>query len=61
VLGEVVRLKPAIGVTPGQLFAKLVALTLPMPVAKSQPMVALYAGANELFDVERTPALPEGK
>ena len=60
-LGEAVRLKPAIGVTPGQLFTKFVALTLPMPVAKSHPLVVPYAGANELLDVESTPAVPEGR
>ena len=60
-LGEAVRLKPAIGVTPGQLFTRLVALTLPMPVAKSHPVVVPYAGAKELLELESTPAVPDGK
>jgi hypothetical protein len=60
-LSEAVRLKPAMGVTPGQLFTRLVALTLPMPVAKSQPEVVPYAGANELLEVESTPEVPDGK
>jgi hypothetical protein len=38
-LGEAVRAKPWIGVTPGQLFTKFVALIVPIPVAKSQPVV----------------------
>jgi hypothetical protein len=60
-LGDAVRLKPAMGATPGQLFTRLVAFTLPMPVAKSQPEVVPYAGANEVLEVESTPAAPEGK
>jgi hypothetical protein len=60
-LGDAVRLKPAMGVTPGQLFTRLVALTLPMPVAKSHPEFVPYAGANELLEVDSTPAVPEGK
>ena len=38
-LGEALRLKPAMGVTPGQLLTKLAALTLPMPLAKSHPVL----------------------
>ena len=49
------------GVTPGQLLTKLVALTLPIPVAKSHPVVVPYAGAKELLEVESTPTEPEGK
>jgi len=33
---------------------------VPMPVAKSQPVVAAKAGAKELFEVESTPMVPEG-
>jgi hypothetical protein len=40
-LGDAERLK--FGVDAGQLFAKLAALTLPIPVAKSQPVVVPYA------------------
>jgi hypothetical protein len=36
---EAARLKPWIGLIPGQLFSKLSALMDPIPVAKSQPMV----------------------
>jgi len=45
---------------PGQFFTKLAALMVPIPVAKSQPLRVLKAGWNELFDVETTPAKPEG-
>src|SRR5713226_207358 len=38
-LGEADSTKVGVAVDPGQLFAKLVALTAPMPVAKSQPIV----------------------
>jgi hypothetical protein len=60
-LGAAERLNPEMGVTPGQLLTKLVAFKLPMPVAKSQPVVVPYAGAKELLEVERTPTVPEGK
>jgi hypothetical protein len=40
---------------------KLAALMLPMPVAKSQPVVVPYAGANELLEVESTPELLEAR
>src|ERR1700726_3164354 len=42
---------PLVAATPppaGQLFTKLAALTLPIPVAKSQPVVVPYAGLYEL-------------
>jgi hypothetical protein len=45
----------------GQLFTRLAALTLPIPVAKSQPVVVPYAGLNELLDVESTPTEPSAK
>ena len=38
-LGEALRAKPWMGVDPGQLFTRLVALMEPIPVAKSQPVV----------------------
>lgn len=37
VAGEAESVKPGCGVPEGQLFTKLAALTVPMPVAKSQP------------------------
>jgi hypothetical protein len=43
------------------LFIKFRALMLPIPVAKSQPVVVPYDGAYELFEVESTPTVPEGK
>jgi len=46
---------------PGQFFTRLAALTVPMPVAKSQPTFVPKAGLDELFDVESTPSKPEGK
>jgi hypothetical protein len=48
------------GLTPGQLLTKLAALTLPIPVAKSHPVVVPYAGPKELLEVESTPEVPEG-
>ena len=45
----------------GQLFTKLAALTLPIPVAKSHPAVVPYAGLNELLEVESTPTVPPAK
>ena len=46
---------------PGQLLTRFVALTVPMPVAKSQPMVVPYAGLNAEFEVESTPTEPSAK
>lgn len=43
------------GAVAGQLFTRFVALTLPMPVAKSQPTDVPYAGLNALLEVESTP------
>ena len=54
-LGEALRAKPWIGFAPGQLFTRLVALIEPIPVAKSQPVVVPYAGANEVLEVDSTP------
>jgi len=48
------------GVDAGQLFTRLAAFTLPIPVAKSQPAVVPYAGKNELSEVESTPCVPDG-
>jgi hypothetical protein len=51
--GEVERVK--FGAVVGQLFTKLAALTLPIPVAKSQPVEVPYAKLYELLAVESTP------
>jgi hypothetical protein len=58
-LGEVESEK--FGPEAGQLFTRFAALTLPIPVAKSQPVVVPYAGLNKLSDVERTPTEPSAK
>jgi hypothetical protein len=39
----------------GQLLTRFAALTLPIPVAKSQPVLVPKAGLKELLDVESTP------
>ena len=44
-----------------ELFTKLFALTVPIPVAKSQPVPAGYAGEYELPEVESTPFVPDGR
>jgi len=44
----------AVAVT-GQLLTRLAALTLPMPVAKSQPCDVAYAGAKVLSEAESSP------
>lgn len=54
-VGDAERVKLGCGAEPDQLLTKFAALTLPMPVAKSQPVVAPYAGAKELSEVESTP------
>ncbi len=50
-----------LGVDDGQLLTKLAAFMLPIPVAKSQPVLVLYAALYDVFEVERTPAVPEGR
>jgi hypothetical protein len=50
-----------LGPEAGQLFTRFAAFTLPIPVAKSQPVAVPYAGRNELSDVERTPTEPSAK
>jgi hypothetical protein len=45
----------------GQLFTRLAAFTVPIPVAKSQPVVVPYAGLNELLEVESTPTEPSAR
>ena len=55
VLGDADSEKFSAGTVAGQLFTRFAALTLPMPVAKSQPTDVPYAGLNEPFEVESTP------
>jgi hypothetical protein len=45
----------------GQLLARLAALTLPIPVAKSQPVAAPYAGLYVRFEVESTPSCAKSR
>ena len=55
VLGATESAKFCAGATAGQLLTRLAALTLPMPVAKSQPFDAAYAGAKEFSEMESSP------
>ena len=57
-LCDVERKKPGMGPPVGQLFTRLVALSVPIPVAKSQPVSVPYAGLKELLEVESTPCAP---
>lgn len=56
--GEAERRKLGCVVDEGQLLTKLAAFTVPMPVAKSQPVVVPYAGAKDVVEVESTPTEP---
>jgi hypothetical protein len=56
--GDAERVKLGFGPPVGQLVTRFVAFTVPIPVAKSQPVVVPYAGLNVLFDVESTPCVP---
>lgn len=56
--GEAESRKPGCVVAPGQLLTRFAALTVPMPVAKSQPVVVPYAGAKDVLEVESTPTEP---
>ena len=56
--GDAPRKKPGEGPPAGQLFTRLVALSVPIPVAKSQPVVVPYAGLKELSEVDSTPCVP---
>jgi hypothetical protein len=49
------------GPNAGQLFTRLAAFTVPIPVAKSHPVVVPYAGLNELLEVESTPTEPSAR
>jgi len=57
-LDEVVRKKDGTGPVVGQFVTRLVAFSVPMPVAKSQPIFVPYAGLKELLEVESTPWVP---
>jgi hypothetical protein len=57
-LCDVERKKPGMGPPVGQLFTRFVALSVPIPVAKSQPVSVPYAGLKELLEVESTPCAP---
>lgn len=59
--GDAERMKLGCVEDPGQLFTRLAALTVPMPVAKSQPTEVPYAGAKEVLEVESTPTEPPPK
>jgi hypothetical protein len=60
VFGEAESVK--FGVPPvGQPFTRLAAFTVPIPVAKSQPVAVPYAGRYLLSEVESTPTVPEGR
>ena len=59
--GAADSVKLGCGAADGQLFTRLTAFTVPMPVAKSQPTFVPYAGANELFEVESTPTVPSAR
>ncbi len=56
--GDADKVKLGIGSPVGQLFTRFAALRVPIPVAKSQPVVVPYAGLNELLEVESTPWVP---
>ena len=58
VTGDAKRTKLGEAPPAGQLFAKLVAFSVPMPVAKSHPADVPYAEAKLVFDVESTPTAP---
>ena len=58
-LGEADSVK--LGCDDGQLFTRFVAFTVPMPVAKSQPVAVPYAGKYDESEVESTPFVPDGR
>jgi hypothetical protein len=60
-LGDAERAKFGVCAEAGQLFTRLAAFTLPIPVAKSQPVVVPYAGLKALFEVESTPTAPSAR
>jgi hypothetical protein len=60
-LGEADSAKFGVCAEAGQLFTRFAAFTLPIPVAKSQPVVVPYAGLKALFEVESTPTAPSAR
>ena len=61
VVGDAESVKPGCEEDDGQLFTKFAALTVPIPVAKSHPIVVPKAGAKEVLEVESTPTLPSAR
>jgi hypothetical protein len=57
-LGDAERVKFGFGTPVGQLLTRFVAFTVPIPVAKSQPVAVPNAGLNDPFEVESTPCVP---
>ena len=55
------RLNSPTGAADGQLFTRLAALMVPIPVAKSHPEFVPKAGWYTLVDLESTPITPEGE
>ena len=57
-----VALAVGVGVAAGDpnAITRLYALTVPIPVAKSQPTPAAYAASSAELDVDRPPYLPDG-
>ena len=55
VVGEAESEKSGAGAEPGHAFTRLATLIVPMPVAKSHPVVVPYAGWSTEFDVDSTP------
>ena len=60
-LGDAESAKFGVCAEAGQLFTRFAAFTLPIPVAKSQPVLVPYAGLKALFEVESTPTAPSAK
>lgn len=58
--GEADKLKFGV-VDTGQLFTRFVTFTVPIPVAKSQPVLVPYAVESELSEIESTPYVPDGR
>jgi hypothetical protein len=55
------NVKLGCGADAGQLFTRFAAFTVPIPVAKSQPTLLAYAGANDVSEVESTPTVPSAR
>ena len=59
-LGEADSVKLGVCVDPGQFATRFAAFTVPMPVAKSQPVLVPYAMSYALSEVDSTPYVPDG-